>query len=192
MAYFALIVFFEVALLEKKLDEFRVLVVEMINLTQNVVAIFEEVLGDLVEDIVGGEGPELLGTVPFGEFEKRHGFVILSSPQASAASCAGNARPAQARCGSPAAWKQSHSRQTAKGDHGQIVVRLAPWRAFATVDGKRPSAVVWRRFASAAAGDGTVRRRSVFCCEIGKSVQKHATGRKPHDDLTVVAFGRLP
>src|ERR1043166_7298678 len=71
---FAFLVLFDVAFLEKHLQKVGIVFVEVFELPQDVIAIFEEVLGDFVEDSVGGQWAKLLRAIPFREFKDRHGF----------------------------------------------------------------------------------------------------------------------
>ena len=51
------------------------LVVEVVQVAQDLVAVLEHVLGELVEDLVGRLGQELLRAVPLGIFEQRHAAI---------------------------------------------------------------------------------------------------------------------
>src|SRR5215212_9395141 len=60
------LVFLDVALLDKQLDQIGIVVIEMFELPEDVVAVLEQMLGELVEECVRAQRAEWLRAVKLG------------------------------------------------------------------------------------------------------------------------------
>ena len=60
-----------------ELDDLGHLLLELVHVAQDPLAVLHEVFGELIEDLVGRLGKELLRAIPLGIFKERHGRPLV-------------------------------------------------------------------------------------------------------------------